>query len=128
MIQLNIGARVGGYSSSVGLPMSIGPLPERKKRLVAFGLEAHQKTLTLMKAGKPAFVEERFLSFEDAHRLIRELGGIPSYPPLADSASPICATGMPCLRQNRSPATTTPRKPSSSARTEKMKSVCASGR
>jgi hypothetical protein len=44
----------------------------------------------LMKAGKPAFVEEKFLSFEEARRLIRELGGIPSYPPLADSASPIC--------------------------------------
>jgi hypothetical protein len=44
----------------------------------------------LMKAGKPAFVKEAFLSFEEAHRLILELGGIPSYPPLADSASPVC--------------------------------------
>ncbi len=54
VIQLNIGARVGGYSSSVGLPFSIGPLPARKKRLVAFGLDAHFKTMDLMKAGKPA--------------------------------------------------------------------------
>ena len=54
VIQLNIGARVGGYSSSVGIPMSIGPLPERKKRLVEFGLEAHFKTMELMEAGKPA--------------------------------------------------------------------------
>ena len=54
VIQLNIGARVGGYSSSVGLPFSIGPLPARKKRLVEFGLEAHFKTMTLLKAGKPA--------------------------------------------------------------------------
>jgi len=54
IIQLNIGARVGGYSSSVGLPLSIGPLPERKKRLVEFGLEAHQKTIELMQPGKPA--------------------------------------------------------------------------
>lgn len=68
VIQLNIGARVGGYSSSVGLPISIGKLPARKKRLVEFGLEAHFKTMELMKAGKPAadvvkeyeaFVEER---------------------------------------------------------------------
>lgn len=68
IIQLNIGARVGGYSSSVGLPISIGKLPARKKRLVEFGLEAHFKTMELMKAGKPAadvvreyeeFVEER---------------------------------------------------------------------
>lgn len=54
VIQLNIGARVGGYSSSVGLPISIGPLPERKRRLVEFGLEAHFKTMDLIKAGKPA--------------------------------------------------------------------------
>lgn len=54
VIQLNIGARVGGYSSSVGLPISIGPLPERKKRLVEFGLQAHHKTYDLLKAGKPA--------------------------------------------------------------------------
>jgi Xaa-Pro aminopeptidase len=54
VIQLNIGARVNGYSSSVGLPFSIGPLPEHKKRLVEFGLEAHKKTIELMGAGKPA--------------------------------------------------------------------------
>ncbi len=54
IIQLNIGARVGGYSSSVGLPCSIGKLPPRKKRLVEFGLEAHLKTIELMKGGKPA--------------------------------------------------------------------------
>jgi Xaa-Pro aminopeptidase len=54
VIQLNIGARVCGYSSSVGLPFSIGPLPDRKKRLVEFGLEAHFKTQELMRAGKPA--------------------------------------------------------------------------
>ena len=44
----------------------------------------------LMKAGRPAFVEEQFLSFADARRLILELGGIPCYPVLADGASPIC--------------------------------------
>jgi len=68
VIQLNIGARVGGYSSSVGIPISIGKLPARKKRLVEFGLEAHFKTMSLMRAGKPAaqvvseyetFVKER---------------------------------------------------------------------
>ena len=44
----------------------------------------------LMKAGKPAFVEESFLSFAEARRLVLELGGIPSYPVLADGASPVC--------------------------------------
>jgi len=54
VIQLNIGARVGGYSSSVGLPISIGKLPARKQRFIEFGLEAHFKTMALMRAGKPA--------------------------------------------------------------------------
>ena len=52
VIQLNIGARVCGYSSSVGIPFSIGPLPERKRRLVEFGLKAHLKTYELIKGGK----------------------------------------------------------------------------
>ena len=43
----------------------------------------------LMKVGKPAFVEETFISFHDAYRLILELGGIPCYAAVADGASPI---------------------------------------
>jgi hypothetical protein len=43
----------------------------------------------LMKSGKPAFVDETFISFDDAHRLILELGGVPSYAAVADGASPI---------------------------------------
>ena len=45
----------------------------------------------LMKAGKPAFVTDSFINFEESIRLILELGGIPCYPTLADGASPICA-------------------------------------
>lgn len=44
----------------------------------------------LMKAGKPAFVAETFLSFEEAYELILELDGVPCYPVLADGTSPIC--------------------------------------
>jgi hypothetical protein len=44
----------------------------------------------LMKAGKPAYVEETFVGFDHAYRLILALGGIPCYPTLADGASPIC--------------------------------------
>lgn len=54
IIQLNIGARVGGYSSSVGLPVCIGKLPAIQQKVVEFGLEAHLKTYDLMKAGKIA--------------------------------------------------------------------------
>jgi len=49
----------------------------------------------LLKAGKPAFVEERFLSFEEAYRMILELGGVPCYPTLADGTSPICPYEQP---------------------------------
>jgi hypothetical protein len=45
----------------------------------------------LMKAGRPAFISEAAISFDDAYRLILELGGIPCYPILADGASPMCA-------------------------------------
>jgi predicted metal-dependent phosphoesterase TrpH len=49
----------------------------------------------LMKAGKPAYVAETFVSFEEAYRLILELGGIPAYPTLADGATPICPFEAP---------------------------------
>jgi len=49
----------------------------------------------LMKSGKPAFVAETFVSFDEAYRLILELGGIPCYPTLADGTSPICAYETP---------------------------------
>ena len=54
IIQLNIGARVGGYSSSVGLPVIFGKFEGLQKDLVEFGLKAHIKTMELMEAGKPA--------------------------------------------------------------------------
>lgn len=44
----------------------------------------------LMKAGKPAFVPEAAVSFEDARRLVLALDGIPCYPTLADGTSPVC--------------------------------------
>jgi hypothetical protein len=44
----------------------------------------------LMKAGRPAFVPDAEVSFDDAYLLVRELGGIPCYPILADGAEPVC--------------------------------------
>jgi hypothetical protein len=44
----------------------------------------------LMKAGRPAYVTETFVDFEHAYRLILGLGGIPSYPTLADGGARIC--------------------------------------
>ena len=63
MIQLNIGALVGGYSSSVGRPVCFGPMPGPMRDLVEVGLEAHHKTIELMKAGVPA--RDVVLGFEE---------------------------------------------------------------
>jgi hypothetical protein len=49
----------------------------------------------LLKSGKPAYVAETFVGFDDAYKLIVELGGIPCYPTLADGASPLCAFESP---------------------------------
>jgi Xaa-Pro aminopeptidase len=51
LIQLNVGARFGGYSSSVGCPVCIGKMSGEMRRLVEAGLELHFKTREWMKAG-----------------------------------------------------------------------------
>ncbi len=85
------------------------PAAERIEKLTrAFGLAAPPKfgpedavkiqneiRAQLMKAGKPAYVAETFVNFEQAYRLILELGGIPCYPTLADGTSPICPFEQP---------------------------------
>ena len=48
-----------------------------------------------MKAGKPGYVEETFVGFDHAYRLILALGGIPCYPTLADGTSPLCTFEEP---------------------------------
>jgi hypothetical protein len=52
----------------------------------------------LMKAGRPAFVPESPVSFDDAYRVILGFGGIPCYPTLADGASPVCPWEEPPAR------------------------------
>jgi len=51
MVQLNLGARVDGYSPSVGRPICLGKMTPRQKDLVKFGLDAHYKTYEWIKAG-----------------------------------------------------------------------------
>jgi hypothetical protein len=43
----------------------------------------------LLKSGKPAFVPETFISFEQARKMILAFGGVPCYPVLADGTNPI---------------------------------------
>ena len=54
LVQLNIGARVSGYSSSVGLPVCLGKMDTSMRELVEFGLEAHAHTIRGLRAGVAA--------------------------------------------------------------------------
>ena len=54
LVQLNIGARVSGYSPSVGVPICMGKATPRMRELLEFGLEAHEKTIEWMQAGTAA--------------------------------------------------------------------------
>ncbi|HNS31751.1 MAG TPA: Xaa-Pro peptidase family protein [bacterium] len=66
LVQLNIGARVAGYSSSVGRPVSIGPMTPPMKKLVQAGLDMHLKTMDWMKAGiKAKEVVKKFYEYGD---------------------------------------------------------------
>ena len=53
-IQLNISARVDGYSSGVGRPAFMGTMTDAVRELVEFGLEAHEWTVERMLPGVPA--------------------------------------------------------------------------
>jgi Xaa-Pro aminopeptidase len=54
LIQLNIGARFGGYCSAIGRPVIIGKMPAEMKRFVQFGLDAHLRTYEWIRAGVTA--------------------------------------------------------------------------
>ncbi|HBP38395.1 MAG TPA: hypothetical protein DD640_06585 [Clostridiales bacterium] len=51
IVQLNLSAKVDGYSPSIGYPVCIGKLTPEKRRIVEFGLEAHRWTEARLKAG-----------------------------------------------------------------------------
>jgi Xaa-Pro aminopeptidase len=54
LIQLNIGARYGGYCSAIGRPLVIGKMSAEMKRFVQFGVDAHLRTYEWIKAGVTA--------------------------------------------------------------------------
>lgn len=54
VVQLNLSARVHGYSASIGVPVSIGRASDAARTLLEFGLKAHAHTRTLLGAGTPA--------------------------------------------------------------------------
>jgi len=51
IVQLNLSAKIDGYSPSIGMPVSMGPLAGRKREIVEFGLEAHRWTYGQLRAG-----------------------------------------------------------------------------
>jgi Xaa-Pro aminopeptidase len=54
VVQLNISARVAGYSSGVGRPVSLGRLRTEDRDVIEFGLEAHYATASWIRTGASA--------------------------------------------------------------------------
>ncbi len=64
VIQLNIGARFGGYSSSVGRPVLLGHMPDDVRGLLQVGLDAANMTMEIIRAGVEAqWVARRIQEF-----------------------------------------------------------------
>lgn len=51
IVQLNLSAAVDGYSPSIGLPISVGPLKGEKRDMVQFILDMHMWTEQQLRAG-----------------------------------------------------------------------------
>ncbi len=54
IVQLNLSAKIDGYSPAIGLPVVMGKLEGERRRVVEFCKEAHDWTVDQIKAGKLA--------------------------------------------------------------------------
>ena len=64
IVQLNLSAKVDGYSPSIGMPISLGKLTPERRAVIEFGLKAHEWTQANLKAGLLASdVAKGFLQF-----------------------------------------------------------------
>jgi hypothetical protein len=54
LVQVQIGARLGGYASSIGRPLVFGQPSAELRRFIQTGLEAHRLVIGSLKAGVPA--------------------------------------------------------------------------
>lgn len=52
IVQLNLSAKVDGYSPSIGMPISLGPLEGEKREIVEFILEMHRWTEAQLRPGR----------------------------------------------------------------------------
>lgn len=68
VVQLNISARVAGYSSGVGRPIALGRLRPDQRQILEFGLEAHHATASWLRAGVTASdVAKRYRAYFSKH-------------------------------------------------------------
>ena len=64
IVQLNLSAKICGYSPSIGLPVCCGKLSPEKRELVQFGLDAHYWTEENLKPGVLASdIAKNFIKF-----------------------------------------------------------------
>lgn len=69
VVQLNISARVAGYSSGVGRPIVLGRADPELRAILEFGLEAHHATASWLRAGVTASdVAKRYRAYFTEHR------------------------------------------------------------
>ena len=54
IVQLNLSAKIDGYSPAIGLPVVMGKLEGKRRETVEFCLQAHDWTVEQLKAGKLA--------------------------------------------------------------------------
>lgn len=68
LVQLNLSAKICGYSPSIGMPVSMGKLTGEKRELVEFGLAAHMWTEKQLRAGvRAGDIAEKFIDFYREH-------------------------------------------------------------
>jgi Xaa-Pro aminopeptidase len=66
LIQLNVGARYGGYSSSIGCPVCLGRMDAETRRVVQAGLDLHLRTREWIKAGVVAReIVQKFFAYAE---------------------------------------------------------------
>lgn len=64
IVQLNLSAKIDGYSAAIGYPIVLGKLEGRRRDVVMFGLEAHKWTQKQVKAGVQASeIAENFYKY-----------------------------------------------------------------
>ena len=54
IVHFSVGAKVAGYSASIGRPVVLGRCPDETRRFLQVGLDAENMTIELMRAGTPA--------------------------------------------------------------------------